>query len=1006
MKLQLDELVRSIAINKTVAHMFFLGAGASVSSGVPSAELCIREWKRDIFLSRNPGLEEQFSELSLAGIRERIQRWLDRHPEFPAEGSTDEYGFYIEACFPISNDRRAYFAEKVKAARPHIGYQVLCNLSESGLIQSIWTTNFDALTARAAATFSLIPIEVGIDCQVRLPRQPRAGELLAVSLHGDYRYDDLKNTSAEIQQQETSLREALVAGLADRPCIVVGYSGRDKSIMETFREAYGKQGTGTLYWCGFGDAEPPPHVAELIEVASRAGRKAYYTPSSGFDDLMIRLGLFCSEPSRRDVIKSAISSVAGDSIGRVAFSLPAYNTATVIKSNAFEVECASEVFAFDLQNWPSERVWHWVRETASNASFVAAPFKGKILAIGTIDSIKDKFGDNIKGTIERVPVTTDDLTYEDGAVTCLMREAIVRSLAHRATINSDGRSELWFMEPLEKTKEGGVEYQIFGSVLIFLRRFGATQYLLLKPSLRVLDSSGNLAPDEVMKDVKLRILGGQYNAKFNTAINAWREKLFSGSQNPVNLEYPPETGSTFRFKIRKAPIFGEIGSADRRNPIDVSRIRTGLLKHRGFEVNEPNLLFSRKQGEDFAQDPHPIRGILNNRPFDFSLTKSGLASSVRIGVVCPRAESRFLAEFLQKAQQRQRVRTNAEYLLEYPGFQQAYGVTLEIPSPEDATWATCNEPTESNDQSAALELARSITQSIESLRASSLINVVVIFVPERWKHLEGFSTDDVKFDLHDFVKAYCVQRGITTQFLRQSTITKDDLCQIWWWLSLALYVKSMRTPWVLASLEEDTAFVGLGFSVNPTAERGRHVILGCSHVYSARGEGLQYRLSKIESPVFRGGNPYMSRDDARRVGEMTRQLFFDSRFKLPNRVVLHKRTPFLRDEREGLVEGLAGVPHVDMLEIQIDSALRYVASVVHGNRIDEDNFPVRRGTTLKLDDYSALLWVHGVTSSINPTRKYFQGKRRIPAPLHVRRHCGDSDLEQVAQEILALSKMN
>jgi hypothetical protein len=272
--------------------------------------------------------------------------------------------------------------------------------------------------------------------------------------------------------------------------------------------------------------------------------------------------------------------------------------------------------------------------------------------------------------------------------------------------------------------------------------------------------------------------------------------------------------------------------------------------------------------------------------------------------------------------------------------------------------------------------------------------------------LEGFSTDNVKFDLHDFVKAYCVQRGITTQFLRQSTITKDDLCQIWWWLSLALYVKSMRTPWVLAALEEDTAFVGLGFSVNPTAERGRHVILGCSHVYSARGEGLQYRLSKIESPVFRGGNPYMSRDDARRVGEMTRQLFIDSRFKLPNRVVLHKRTPFLRDEREGLLEGLAGVPHVDMLEIQIDSALRYVASVVRGNRIDEDNFPVRRGTTLKLDDYSALLWVHGVTSAIDPTRKYFQGKRRIPAPLHVRRHCGDSDLEQVAQEILALSKMN
>jgi argonaute-like protein implicated in RNA metabolism and viral defense len=284
--------------------------------------------------------------------------------------------------------------------------------------------------------------------------------------------------------------------------------------------------------------------------------------------------------------------------------------------------------------------------------------------------------------------------------------------------------------------------------------------------------------------------------------------------------------------------------------------------------------------------------------------------------------------------------------------------------------------------------------------------VVLILVPERWRSFEGYTTDDEKFDLHDFVKAYCVQKGITSQFLRQTTLAKNDMCQLWWWLSLALYVKAMRTPWVLASLEEETAFVGLGFSISPTAERGRHVILGCSHVYSARGEGLQYRLSKIENPVFRGGNPFMSRDDARRVGETTRQLFFDSRFRLPDRVVFHKRTPFLREEREGLLEGLSGVKHVEMLEIQIDSALRYVASIVKGNKIDEDNFPVRRGTAVKLDDFSALVWVHGVTSAVHPQRKYFQGKRRIPAPVHVRRHLGDSDLNRVAEEILALSKMN
>jgi len=256
------------------------------------------------------------------------------------------------------------------------------------------------------------------------------------------------------------------------------------------------------------------------------------------------------------------------------------------------------------------------------------------------------------------------------------------------------------------------------------------------------------------------------------------------------------------------------------------------------------------------------------------------------------------------------------------------------------------------------------------------------------------------------VKAFSVQRGIATQFLAQGTIAKAHQCDVWWWLSLAMYVKSMRTPWVLDVLDGNTAYVGLGFSVDPSAPRGKHVVLGCSHIYSARGEGLQYRLSAVENPIFRGKNPFMSEDDARRTGDTIRHLFYDSRSKLPDRVVIHKRTPFIREEREGLSDGLSGVANIEMVEIQTDRALRYVASVQRDGKFDEDSFPVRRGTTIRLDDFTALVWIHGVTSAINPRRRYYQGKRRIPAPVTIRRHVGRSDLKLIAEEILGLSKMN
>src|SRR5580698_2871984 len=77
LSLSLDALVRSIGVRRTSPFAFFLGAGASTTSGIPSAQMCIWEWKRQIFLTNNPGLENQFSELSLVDVRRRIQRWFD-----------------------------------------------------------------------------------------------------------------------------------------------------------------------------------------------------------------------------------------------------------------------------------------------------------------------------------------------------------------------------------------------------------------------------------------------------------------------------------------------------------------------------------------------------------------------------------------------------------------------------------------------------------------------------------------------------------------------------------------------------------------------------------------------------------------------------------------------------------------------------------------------------------------------------------------------------------------
>lgn len=113
-----------------------------------------------------------------------------------------------------------------------------------------------------------------------------------------------------------------------------------------------------------------------------------------------------------------------------------------------------------------------------------------------------------------------------------------------------------------------------------------------------------------------------------------------------------------------------------------------------------------------------------------------------------------------------------------------------------------------------------------------------------------------------------------------------------WAVSLAIYVKSGRVPWTISGLQADTAFAGIGYSVNDCAG-GESVVVGCDHIYSSNGQGMKYKLSKIDEFTFdRKKNPFLSENEAFRLGLNIKELFYKSFTELPKRVVVHKRTPF------------------------------------------------------------------------------------------------------------------
>ena len=196
---------------------------------------------------------------------------------------------------------------------------------------------------------------------------------------------------------------------------------------------------------------------------------------------------------------------------------------------------------------------------------------------------------------------------------------------------------------------------------------------------------------------------------------------------------------------------------------------------------------------------------------------------------------------------------------------------------------------------AAVQLGKSLCQSLDRLSASN-VDVALIYIPKEYEPLTGYVEENEKFDLHDYVKAYAAQKNIATQFVREKTLESDLSCQIMWALSLAIYVKSSRIPWVVSGIKNDTAFAGIGYSIN-RIESGSNVVVGCSHIYSADGQGMKYKLSKVENCTFdRKKNPYLTEDEAYRLGLNIKELFYKSFSEMPKRVVIHKRTPFRCDE--------------------------------------------------------------------------------------------------------------
>ena len=434
--------------------MWFLGAGASASAGIPTASDMIWEFKQKLFVSQRRDPANSVADLSQPNIRARLQAHIDSLENLPNAGTPEEYAGLFEAVYPAESDRQEFIRTKLSGAKPSYGHLALAILMREHRCRLVWTTNFDTLVDDACAkifdttgALTVATLDAPDMAEQTIIREHWP---LEVKLHGDFRSRRLKNTDDELRQQDIQLRRMLVDSCRRSGLVVIGYSGRDESIMNTLQEAARHDGSfpSGLFWLRRKEEKLWPQVYNLLRKAQDSGAEAAIVSVENFDETL------------RDII-SLIDGIETNDLDRFVAERRRWSPAPyrqgkggwpIVRFNALPIiDAPNTCRLVECKIGGTAEVREAVQK--SNMEIIAVRSRFGVLAFGT-DS-------NVRATFESYGITGFDLhnleaqrrlyqSTERG----MLHEALIRAIkkycglslahgSHRNLVPTNPHDRIW-----------------------------------------------------------------------------------------------------------------------------------------------------------------------------------------------------------------------------------------------------------------------------------------------------------------------------------------------------------------------------------------------------------------------------------------------------------------------------------------------------------------------------------------------------------------------------------
>jgi len=317
---------------------WFLGAGTSRSAGIPAAVDITWDLKRRYYcLMENQDI--RYHDLNNRVIKDRIQNYMDSQG-FPPNWSAEEYSFYFELTFGKNYAaQQKYLAEKLSSQTIslNIGHRALAALLAMGTTKLVFTTNFDEVleTAYAAVAeknltaFHLEGSYAALEA-LNAERFP-----VYAKLHGDFRYQKLKNLAADLVENEKEIERCFLAASNRYGMVVSGYSGRDSNVMAMFRTALNQSNPFPhgLFWTIPTHENVSFSVRELITLARKRNVQAAVVEVGTFDIMLSKIWRQLPHKSEHFDLRVRTNSAKSVSVPRSSIG----QSYPVLRMNALEV---------------------------------------------------------------------------------------------------------------------------------------------------------------------------------------------------------------------------------------------------------------------------------------------------------------------------------------------------------------------------------------------------------------------------------------------------------------------------------------------------------------------------------------------------------------------------------------------------------------------------------------------------------------------------------------------